>query len=475
MIEFDGHVSIGDIVAVARDHEHVAVSSARLDSVTRAHEAARQLAERIPTYGRATGVGANRSVTVNDDDSQHGLRLLRSHAVDAGDALPAIAVRSMLAVRLAQLSISGSGIRPDILDALTRMLEMDALPVVLEFGSVGTADLAALAAVALTLMGERPASTPIEPMHPWDADSALPFMSSSALTIGRTCLVVDELHELIRASHAVFGLSFVGLRGNRSPFSAAAAIAGAAPGLDDVCQMLRERLGEIGEAARIQDPYALRAFPITLAPVIDALGQLDALVTTLVNTAQENPLFTDNDVIHHAGFHQVALGLKADALALALAAQTPVSLSRIRLMSEPDYTGLRPFLTSGLPGASGIMMVEYVAGAAVGEMHACAHPSSLTTVVLSRGTEEDASFAPVAIAQLERATHALRTMLGCELLIATRMLRQQGVRPADLPSDAMRRTWDVVRALPSDDVDRDLRPDLGLAQQLLAELAELDE
>ncbi|WP_308467897.1 aromatic amino acid lyase [Rathayibacter soli] len=67
------------------------------------------------------------------------------------------------------------------------------------------------------------------------------------------------------------------------------------------------------------------------------------IVTALTNTAQENPLFTNDAAIHHAGFHQVALALKADALVIALAALTPVSLSRIRVMSEPDYTGMRPF------------------------------------------------------------------------------------------------------------------------------------
>ncbi|WP_308467881.1 aromatic amino acid lyase [Rathayibacter soli] len=473
MIEFDGEISVADIVSVARDHEHPVVPDATRQRVRHMHDHAQELAARVPTYGRTTGVGANRTTSVDTTDAEHGLRLLRSHAIDAGNPLPAVAVRAMLAVRLAQLSIPGSGIQVDILDGVQRMLDTDALPTVLEFNSVGTADLAALAGTALTLMGERPATAPLQPMPRWSTDSALPFMSSSALTIGRACLVIDELRALSRASIVVFGLSFTALRGNPSPFSQAAAIAGASPQLVPTCATLRTIVGDADQPARIQDPYALRAFPLTLAPAADALDQLETIVIALTNTAQENPLFTNDAVIHHGGFHQVALALKADTLAIALAAQTPVTLSRIRLMSEPDYTGMRPFLAAGQPGSSGIMMVEYVAGAAIGDLHASAQPASLTTVSLSRGTEEDASFAPLAISQLERSVRALRILLACEALIAVRVLRQQGASAADLPSETLASAWNVLQELPADDHDRDLRPDLELAQNLLDRLGDL--
>lgn len=473
MIAFDGKAGIAEIVAVARQGAPVSVSDETRQVISSAHAHARTLSEQIPTYGRTTGVGANRLIGVGDDDAEHGLRLLRSHAIDAGKPLPAVAVRAMLGVRLAQLCVPGSGIRPDVLDGLVDMLNSDALPTVLEYGSIGTGDLAALAGTALTLMGERPATRPLAPMKPWGADSALPFMSSSALTLGRGCLAVHELRSLVNAGLVVFALSFVGLRGNQSPLSAAAAAASASPGVADVAETLRGLLGEAGEAARIQDPYALRAYPISLAPLVDALNQLESLLSDLINTAQENPLFTRNNVVHHAGFHQAALGLKADAVALALAQGTPVTLSRIRLLSEPDYTGQQAFLSASRPGASGVMMVEYVAAAAHGELHAAAQPSSLTTAVLSRGAEEDASFAPLAVAQLENAVRALRALLGCELLIAARLLRQRGVSSAELPTDALRRAFAATSEMSADDDDRDLRPDLGIAQELLDALAEL--
>ena len=99
----------------------------------------------------------------------------------------------MLAVRLIQLCVPGAGLDPAILAGLETMLNEDALPELRQYASIGTGDLAPLAGTALTLIGERPASKPLTPMAPWGADSALPFMSSSALTVGRGCLALEEL------------------------------------------------------------------------------------------------------------------------------------------------------------------------------------------------------------------------------------------------------------------------------------------
>ncbi len=73
----------------------------------------------------------------------------------------------MLAVRLVQLCVPGAGLDPKILAGLERMLNDDALPELLQYASIGTGDLAALAGTALTLIGERPAIGAV------DADGAV--------------------------------------------------------------------------------------------------------------------------------------------------------------------------------------------------------------------------------------------------------------------------------------------------------------
>src|SRR2546428_3061278 len=128
-------------------------ASAELDPAareraTRSNDFAVRVSTQRPVYGRSTGVGANRDVAIDDPD-RHALSLLRSHATTGGPLREPQRVRAMVAVRLNQLAAGGSGVSPLLLDGLADMLAADALPPVRELGSIGTADLSALALVAL--------------------------------------------------------------------------------------------------------------------------------------------------------------------------------------------------------------------------------------------------------------------------------------------------------------------------------------
>lgn len=458
-----------DIVAIA-DGALVSLAPDVEPAVARAQRAAERISSRHPTYGRSTGVGANRTTAVTDAD-EHGRMLLRSHATDAGEPLPRRTVRAMLATRMAQLARAGSGIDPAVLRAVEQMLNSDALPTIGRIGSIGTGDLAALSATALALAHERSTTPPLdrEPIA-WGADSALPFISSSALTIARGVLASHTLHRLDRAGRTLYALAVAGLAGSADAFSPSAASAIAAPGASEVAAEIRALLaGPEVPAARIQDPYALRAYPATQALVVTTLARLDDQLDRLVNAAQENPVFdaAAGTVIHHGGFYQAQLAADLDAMNLAIAQSAANSHARLRLTNEPAYTGLRPFLAQGPAGASGLMMLEYTAAAALAEIRAAAAPASLGTVVLSRGAEEDASFASQGVVQLERAVEAHRVVLACELVAIARLL---GQRTVTLPP-RLNRLEESIRALQPSHEDQDLRAPLRAASELLDELA----
>ncbi len=80
-------LTLPDLVRLADAAAVPAVDPGALDRVRRARETADRLAATGRWYGRGTGVGAHRSVTVDPaDETAHGLRLLRSHAGGAGSA-----------------------------------------------------------------------------------------------------------------------------------------------------------------------------------------------------------------------------------------------------------------------------------------------------------------------------------------------------------------------------------------------------
>ena len=89
------HLTLDDIVAVARRKEPVSLDPAVLARVAASQEFANRVAEQRPIYGRSTGVGANRDVVLPDPDSQ-AVQLLRSHATSSGGPRSAERVRAML-------------------------------------------------------------------------------------------------------------------------------------------------------------------------------------------------------------------------------------------------------------------------------------------------------------------------------------------------------------------------------------------
>ncbi len=470
-------LTIGRIREIADRRSRVTVDHDRRDAVARLH-ARLEAVGGLPVYGRTTGVGANRTIAVDADDADHGMRLLRSHAVEFGPTLPAEQTRAMLAVRLCQLSHVGSGIRPDVLDGLAMMLDLDALPTLHRHaGSVGTADLSALARTALTLVGELPASRPFTPIPPLGADSALPFLSSSALTIGRAALALERLRRLDGAAVRIFALTAAAVGANSQHWSETAAAATVSPGCHAVASEIRALFSADGAdpvAARVQDPYGIRAFAVMHGALRDAAERAVSTTEALTGVAQENPLFTlDGDVVrvtHHAGFFQIRLALDIDGVDNALAALVPLSISRLRMLSEPSITGLKPFLASGPTGSSGTMIVEYVAAAAGAEMRASSAPVASGSTVLSRGTEEDATFAPQAVTQLERSLSAWRVVLASELLTAVRALRQRDLSRL-VPDEVARAFEDAGGGISGDD-DRDLGPVLDAADRALTALAD---
>lgn len=158
LVVLDGRsTGVTDIVRLADGAARPVPGTEAMKRVEQSWDAARQIAATGRVYGRSTGVGANRNEDVpTEAAAEHGLRLLRSHAGAIGEELPARQVRAMLAVRANQLLAGGAGLRPTVVTALCEALETGAYPVVNEFGSVGTGDIAALAQVGLALVGEHP-------------------------------------------------------------------------------------------------------------------------------------------------------------------------------------------------------------------------------------------------------------------------------------------------------------------------------
>ncbi|MFI7501129.1 aromatic amino acid ammonia-lyase [Streptomyces sp. NPDC049687] len=481
LVVLDG-VALGvpDVVRLADGTARPVPGTEAMRRMTDVWDAARLIAATGRVYGRSTGVGANRNEDVpTEAAAEHGLRLLRSHAGAIGEVLPARQVRAMLAVRANQLLAGGAGLRPSVVTALCEALESGAYPVVNEFGSVGTGDLAALAQVGLALVGEHPWNGEGAPEpQPLDNNDALALISSNALTLGQSALALHELRGLLEATQVVAALSLLAVDGSHEAYAAPVHAARPHRGSAQVARRMRELIGAEDRPTpplgRIQDPYGFRCLPQIHGPAHDAADALEEVLGIEINAAAENPLICPEDMTayHHGGFYQAQLALALDHFRLALTQVARLSTSRLSTLNEPAYTRLRPFLADDLPASSGVMILEYAAGAALGDLRAFSAPASLGHAVLSRGVEEQASFASLAARQTLRACGAYRLVVGCELVAAVRALRQRELRPE--PGLPAGRALELAEAaLDAEQTDRPLTDDVSAAAGLLDRFTEI--
>jgi histidine ammonia-lyase len=448
----------------------VELTAAARERIARSHTAAVDAADRRPVYGRTTGVGANRSVAVPEADLlAHSVRLLRSHAGGVGDPLPDDLVRATILIRIAQIAAGGGGHRPEIADALAAVLRGGRLPVLRDLGGIGTGDLTLLAQLGLALAGDGDDAhgAVAAPRVRIEAGDALPLMSSNAATHAAATLAWADARELLEAGLGIAALTFHALEGNREAFSPQLAAGRPLPGLTTVSERLWALTEGAPEAARIQDPFGLRCLPPVAGALHDAAASMHDVLAVEINAAAENPLIAGGEVLHHGGFHAASCALALDTLRLALVPFASMSAARLSHLMEPGLTGLTPFLSSGEPGSSGVLIAEYLAADALARLRSDAAPVVLGTVAISRGLEEHASFAWQAAGQARQAVRHLRSVLALEWVAAERALRMKGAPDGGVlgPIRALASGFD-----PRLD-DRPIGADVALADAALPALA----
>jgi histidine ammonia-lyase len=162
-----GHLSIDDVVRVARDRQHVASlapevaarmqATAAWVAATVDQIAQSRLNDHKPAayYGINTGFGGRAGQSALDSKYlTHvlGRNLVASHSVGVGPYFDEAVVRAALLIRAQSLAQGYSGVRPKVVDTLLRMLNAGVFPAVPEQGSLGASgDLAPLSHLLLVI------------------------------------------------------------------------------------------------------------------------------------------------------------------------------------------------------------------------------------------------------------------------------------------------------------------------------------
>jgi histidine ammonia-lyase len=398
-------------------------------------------------YGINTGFGvlAHERIPTKDlERLQHNLIL--SHAVGAGDEVPAEIVALMLLFKINGLAVGLSGVRPVVIEYLLRFYNEGVYPIVYTKGSLGASgDLAPLAHLTLPLLGlgevyrgqaRMPAGQVLKDLAL--APLRLEAKEGLALINGTQFMTAYAVHCLIRiqqllvTADVVAAMTLESIRGSAAPFDARIHEARPHPGQKKVAARMRQLLRGSQilpshiDCPKVQDPYSIRCVPQVHGAAWESFEHARQVVERELNSATDNPLvFEDGDIVSGGNFHGEVLAFILDYLAMATAEIASISERRLFLLLGGDTLGdikLPKLLMKDTGLNSGFMLPQYLAAALVSENKIFAHPASVDSIPSSLGQEDHVSMGATSATKLLEVVKNAETVVAIELMSAAQAL-----------------------------------------------------
>jgi histidine ammonia-lyase len=395
-------------------------------------------------YGstRRLGAGADDAV---DEQAAFQLQVVRNHAGAIGDPVDPLIVRAAIAVRVAQLALGGSGVRPAVADALVGLLTADIVPFVPDRGSVGMADLALNAAVAQVVIGEGAVLTEdggvVSGAEALDAAGLLPLelethealslLNTNTFTFGSAILAEPRLEELSLLADRAVALSLEAAGAHRpsgdlGPYSITvfADVEGSGPWRSAVVlrELLQGSFLHDATGRRTQDELSFRCAPQVHGALLERTEDLALAVEDALVVRTENPLVDveTRTVVPNGNFASPDLVLGLESVRLALAHVGRISMRRTGALSALA----RPLRAEGRAGIPGLL--AYTAAERLNDLRRLAAPVSLDDVALSE-VEDYATWGWTAARTTHDAIDATTDLLAIEALHAASLLRHATV------------------------------------------------
>ncbi|MFN4284954.1 MAG: histidine ammonia-lyase [Lacibacter sp.] len=390
-------------------------------------------------YGINTGFGALADTIISSADTvllQH--KILQSHSVGVGDAVPKLIARLMLVTKLQALAQGYSGVQTATMERILWHLEQDIIPVVPEKGSVGASgDLAPLAHLFLPLIGlgfchYKGAVVPtaavlqaegLEPVT-LGPKEGLALINGTQFILAYATQAVERMHYCLEAADIIGAMSLEALTGTQAPFDARLHQLRPYSGNQLVAQRLRlllqhsEIMRSHVNCGRVQDPYSLRCMPQVHGASRTAWQHLRRLTEIELNAVTDNPIiFSETETISGGNFHGQPLALPLDYACFAAAELGNISDRRCYLLLEGKW-GLPLLLMKDVGLNSGFMIPQYTTAALVSENKTLCFPSSADSIPTSLGQEDHVSMGSISGRKLNRVLDNLEYILAIELMSA---------------------------------------------------------
>ena len=440
-------------------------------------------------YGVNTGFGMLANTRIKSADIRELQRkIILSHSAGVGDNLDDHLVRLILILKINSLARGYSGVRPELIDALIRLLNAEVYPCIPEKGSVGASgDLAPLAHLSAVLIGEGQArhrgkilsgreALQIVNMEPLtlEAKEGLALINGTQVSAALALEGLFLAENLFAGAVITGSMSIEAALASRKPFDERIHAVRGFPEQIQTAAMFRSVLGERSgisdlhaECDKVQDPYSLRCQPQVMGACLWQIRGAARLLCDEANGVTDNPLVfaEDAEVISGGNFHAQSAAMAADNLALALAETGSIAERRISLLINKDLSQLPPFAVENSGVNSGFMIPHVAAAALVSENKCLAHPSSTDSIPTSANQEDHVSMAAYGARRLLTMAENTSAVLGIELLAAAQGMDMRKPARSTPALEAAKQT--LRRSVPFYSEDRYFSTDMHTAAQLI--------
>lgn len=444
-------------------------------------------------YGVNTGFGKFADVRIPPDkvaDLQY--RLILSHAAGVGSPMPIDIVRLLMLLKINALAQGYSGVRLEVIELLTAMLNRQVIPVIPAKGSVGASgDLAPLAHLALVMIGQGqawtrqgqqwqavPGPTALEQAGltalRFEAKEGLAILNGTQAMTAYAAWALLHARNLIKTADIIGAISLEALLGTLTAFDARIQTLRPHPGQQQVAANVRRLLAGSPIVAshrfsdhKVQDAYSLRCIPQVHGAIRDAVAHVAAVVEREINAVTDNPLVfpEDNEVLSGGNFHGEPVAMAADYLAIALSELASIAERRIEHLLDPAVSELAGFLTTEGGLNSGFMIAQVTAAALVSENKVLSHPASVDSIPTSANKEDHVSMGAHAARKAAEIAENVEHVLTIELLCAVQALDLRAPLAPSRPTAAVRHL--VRQHIPFWYEDRLMHHDIEAARELI--------
>lgn len=490
MIELNGNSLTIEKIWKISQGEKISICPESMKKV----KASREIVEKIikeerVVYGITTGFGHLCNTRIDKSDLQRlQVNLIRSHATGVGDPYPRDAVRASIVVRINSLLHGVSGVRPELIEALTALLNSDVVPHVPQQGSVGcSGDLAPLSHIILVLMGEGevlcedghsicPALPALQKagLKPicLEAKEGLALINGTAVMAGVTALALYRSMHISKSADIIASMTLEMVKGSTKPFDPEFIALRPYPGMAQVAENVLSciegsevRNSHIG-CTKVQDAYSLRCIPQVHGATRENLNHLVDQLTIEINAVTDNPIILSEDKIISGGhFHGQPIAFAADYLGIIMSELANISERRIDRLLNPLINETKPFLSVNPGVNSGLMIIQYTAAALVSENKVLAHPASVDSIPTSAYQEDHVSMGSIAARKAGKIIEHTAQVLAIEWLSAAQAY--EFVKPLKM-GNGTAAAYELLReSVPALEEDRVLAPDLRTAKDLL--------